>query len=88
MIDLTKLDPWLLYEFGRQAAAAFPNGVTLDVRNYEWGTAYWWTTRVGPIKPGNYVLGTDEDIIEALRKLQAAVTAETEKQAAETISSE
>ena len=88
MIDLSELDQGLVREFGYQASTAFSNGVTLDVRHYEWGTVYWWTTRVGPIEAGNYVWGTDEDILEALRKLQAAVTAAEENQAAQTVSSE
>lgn len=79
MIDLSKLDPGLLYELGRQLKEAFSDMVTFDMIKYEWGTAYWWTTRVGSIEDGNYVWGTDEDIIEALRKLQVNVAAAEEK---------
>ena len=78
MIDLTKLDPAVVYEFGRQMWAAFGGNYTTVTFHGKTGSVWFDTYEYGAdgdLDASTYVTAYDGDIVTAMRKFGVEVAA-------------
>lgn len=84
-IDLSQLDPAVLYEFGRQMWAAFGRDYTTVTFHGKTGNVWIDTYEYGAdgdLTASTYVTAYSEDIVEAVRKLGEKLAAAQENQEA------